>query len=266
MTGDAVQNRVSTADDRVLAGIDAKANPIPGWHVGVVIVLMAAQMACGAFASIASSDTNRDIFFAEQVATGTGFPLTGPAINGMLHLGPLWYYLLALPLLLVRNAAAVTGFVAALSALQFPLAYALGRRFGSTRCGLLFALALALPGWMNVALASTTHPIVAPTALLIGVFTALNYRARPDLPHAVQFGLACVLMLTAHPTLVLLAGALMLWSAARTSTRAQWLGHGLVVLALLALSLAPMLYEQWRDGFADAATSSASIFSSKSAE
>gem|GEM_PF-1256314 len=230
---------------------DADPARIRVWHVAVLIALVAAQIACGIFASVASSDTNRDIFFAEQIATGTHFPLTGPAINGMLHLGPLWYYLLAIPLLLIPNAAAVTGFVAAISALQFPLAYALGRRFGSAREGLLFALALALPGWMNVSLASTTHPIAAPTALLFGVFAALKYRDRPDLARAALVGLACVLMLTAHPTLVLLAGALVLWCAARTPTRAQWFGHALVLAALLALALAPMLYEQWRDGFAD---------------
>ena len=250
----AMANRATRQPGARVLDVSTDARRIPAWHVGVVGILMAAQIACGVLSSLASSDTNRDIFFAEQIATGTGFPLTGPAINGMLHLGPLWYYLLALPLLLVRNAAAVTGFVAAISALQFPLAHALGRRFGSAREGLLFALALALPGWMNVSLASTTHPIIAPAALLLGVLAALRYRERPDLPSAALFGLACVLMLTAHPTLVLLAGALVLWCTARTPSRARRIGHALVVLALLALSLAPMLYEQSREGFADVAS------------
>jgi hypothetical protein len=230
------------------------ATRVRAWHAGVVLALMAAQIACGVLSSTASSDTSRDLFLAEQIATGTAFPLTGPEINGMLHLGPLWYYLLAIPLLVISNAAAVTGFVAFISALQFPLAYLLGRRVATAREGLLFALALALPGWMNLSLASTTHPILAPTALLAGAFAALKYRERPDVAHAALLGLACVAMLTAHPTLVLLAGALVLWSAARTPTRIAWLGHALAVGALLALSLAPMLYEQWRGGFADAAS------------
>jgi hypothetical protein len=230
------------------------ATGVPAWHVAILLALAAAQIGCGIWTSVASSDTNRDIFFAQQIASGAGFPLTGPGINAMLHLGPLWYYVLAVPLWLIPNAAAVTGAMAAISALQFPLAYALGRRFGSAREGLLFAVALALPGWMNLSLASLTHPIAVVPALLFGVVAALRYRESPDLKRAALVGLACVFMLSAHPTLVLFAGLLVLWSAARTPTHAKWLIHGLVVIGLLALAIAPALYEQLREGFADLAT------------
>lgn len=227
---------------------------VPAWHVAILLALAAAQIGCGIWASTASSDTNRDIYFAQQIASGTWFPLTGPRINGMLHVGPLWFYVLALPLWLIPNAAAVTGVMAALSALQFPLAYILGRRFGSAREGLLLAVALALPGWMNLSFASLTHPMTVAPALLFGVLAALRYRESPDLKHAALLGLACVIMLSAHPTLVLFAGLLVLWSGLRTPARTQWLLHGLVVLGLLALAIAPAFYEQWRDGFPELAT------------
>ena len=226
----------------------------PAWHVAILLALAAAQIGCGIWASTASSDTNRDIYFAQQIASGTWFPLTGPRINGMLHIGPLWFYVLALPLWLIPNAATVTGVMAALSALQFPLAYILGRRFGSAREGLLFAVALALPGWMNLSFASLTHQIAVVPALLFGVFAALRYRELPDLRRAALLGLACVLMLSAHPTLTLFAGLLVLWSAQRTPTHIRWLLHGLVALGLLALAIAPALYEQWHGGYSDLAT------------
>jgi hypothetical protein len=224
---------------------------IPRWHIAIVALLMAAQIACGIWTSDASSDTNRDIFFAEQIASGSYFPLSGPEINRMLHLGPLWYYILGLVVWLIPNAAAVTGAMTAMSSLQFPLAYAVGRRFGSAREGLLFALALALPGFMNMAFASLTHPIVIASALLFGVIATANYRENPDTRRAICLGVACVLMAMAHPTLVAIAGFLIVWAALRTRERRDWILHGGIVLGAVLISLAPMLYEQWRNGFAD---------------
>jgi hypothetical protein len=224
---------------------------IPRWHIAILAALMAAQIACGIWTSDASSDTNRDIFFAEQIASGSYFPLSGPEINRMLHLGPLWYYILGLVVWLMPNAAAITGAMAAMSSLQFPLAYRLGRRFGSAREGLLFALALALPGFMNMAFASLTHPVVIASALLFGVIAAANYRDNPDTRRAMCLGIACVLMAMAHPTLVTIAGFLIACAALRTRRRRDWLLHGGIVLGAVLISLAPMLWEQWRSGFAD---------------
>src|SRR5262245_27325546 len=45
-------------------------------------------------------DLARDIYTALRVAQGEKFPLLGPILASTLHLGPIWYYLLALPLLL----------------------------------------------------------------------------------------------------------------------------------------------------------------------
>lgn len=234
------------------AKLIGKLAAVPPWHLAILLTLMASQIGCGLWTSVASSDTNRDIFFAQQIASGAYFPLTGPNINSMLHLGPLWYYILAIALLLIPNAAAVTGLMATISALQFPLAYQLGRRFGCAREGLFFALALALPGWMAVSLASMTHSIAVVPSLLLGTFAALAYRDCPDFSRAVLVGLACLFMLTAHPTLVLLAALLVLWCSLKTPDYRQWLSHGLIVLGVVALGFAPMLYEQWHDGFADA--------------
>jgi len=241
-----------TTSDRAAAATNT--TDVRAWHVAILLALAAAQIGCGIWTAVASSDTNRDIFFAQQIASGASFPLTGPAINSMLHLGPLWYYVLAIPLWLIPNAAAVTGFMAAISALQFPLAYVLGRRYGSAREGVLFALALALPGWMCLSLASMTHTIAASSGLLLGALAALAYRERPDAKRAGLLGLACVFMLCAHPTLILPVAALVFWCAAKTPSRMQWLVHGAVVSGLVVLALAPVLYAQWHDGFADMAT------------
>jgi hypothetical protein len=226
------------------------------WPMSIVLLLMAAQIACGVATSVSSSDTNRDIFFAQQIASGKFFPLTGPDINGTFHVGPLWYYLLAPILLVASNAAAVTGFMAALSAIQFPLAYKLGERQGSRLEGILFVLMLAIPAWTVVSFGALTHTVTIASALLVGALAAQNYRTHPEAKSAVLVGLASTLMLTAHPTLVVFAGLLIVWAGKEAPRRLSSINHAVLVLLPVLLSLLPMAYEQWRGGFADVATTS----------
>jgi hypothetical protein len=223
----------------------------PRAHLAILAALMTAHVACGAWASVASSDTSRDVFFAQQIASGQSFPLTGPAINGILHLGPLWYYLLALPLLLFSNAAVVTGTMGLLSATQFPLAYALGGRLRTRDEGLLFALCLALPGWVTTSFGSLTHPVMVIPSLLLASLAALAYRQRPDAARAAGLGLALALMCTAHPTLVLPALLLLAWCAVRVPDATRFVAHAGIIVVLVAIPLLPMLYEQWITGFHD---------------
>ncbi|WP_347261735.1 hypothetical protein [Rudaea sp.] len=229
------------------------------WHPVAIGALMLAHIVCAVLASNASSDTNRDIFFAQQIASGSLFALTGPAINGVLHLGPLWYYLLAPVFLILPNAAAISGFICAVGALQYPLAYRLARRYASAREGILFVFALALPSFMDVQLGWLTHTVAIVPSLMLGVFAAAHYRERPSAARALWVGLALTFMLCAHPTLALLGGLLALWGGAKTPTWAARFGHALIVLVPIVLSLLPMLFDQWRHGFADASTAAVYI-------
>ena len=222
----------------------------PAAHIAVLASLSLLYVACGALASVASSDTNRDVFFAQQIASGAFFPLTGPAINSSFHLGPLWYYLLA-PAALIPNAAAITAWMGAIAASQFPLAYALGRRLRNPTEGLLFAVCLALPGWANTSFASLTHPSLVIPGLLFAALAALAYRERPDAFRAFVFGVACLLLCTAHPTTVLPAALLMAWAGARAPGFDRGVAHAALAAGVVGLGLLPMVYEQWISDFAD---------------
>lgn len=214
-------------------------------------------MMAGVFAAVASSDTSRDVFMAQQIASGQWFPLAGPAINSMFHLGPLWFYLLSLQLLAVPSAAAVTGAMGAISALQFPLAYRIGCRLSSRDDGLLFALSLALPGWVVTSFGSLTHPVMVIPSLLLGLLAVLAYRDRPNARNAIGVGLALCLMCAAHPTLVLL-GALMVGGCMLGAPGlGQALRHAAAMVLIVLLSLTPMLYQQWQLEITDPARLSA---------
>lgn len=232
------------------------ATRVPAWHIGILAMLMLAQVICAALSSTASTDTNRDIYFAQQIAFAREFPLLGPQINGMMHLGPVWFYVLAIAAWLIPNAAAVPAFIALIGSLQFPLAYRLGQRFGSAREGLLFALMLALPGFMAVSLVSLTHTIAVIPCLLLGVFAGLAYRDRPDGKRAFWMGVVAALALNAHPTTLFLVAMLIFWCAAKTGSPRRRLSHGAIVVVPIVLSFAPMFYAQGQDGLADMVTAS----------
>jgi hypothetical protein len=221
---------------------------------------MAVQIACAALSSTASSDTHRDIFYAWEIANAKEFPLIGPQlkgsqINGIFHLGPLWFYILSPAVWLIPNAAAITGFMGLIGSLQFPLAYRLGRKYASARCALLFVLALALPGVMAVSLVSMTHTIAVVPCLLLLALAASAYRKRPGWKHAIYLGVAGALCLNAHPTTIILFAVAVVLSVFRTKNFRFWIGHGLLVLCPVILSFAPMMVAQRQSGFADLSTS-----------
>ena len=234
--------------------VRARHRALPVSHV-LLMLLLAALFVWTAVGSNGSDDTYRDIDMAQSIVSGHFFPLNGPTINNIFHLGPLWFYLLALPLWLIGNPVAVNVTMGLLGALQFPLAYQIGKRFGGQRLGLLFALALALPGWSAFPLVMLTHVTVVPTCILFGVLATLRYREQPGFARALVLGLALACMLHAHPTTLLLA-ALCALAAASAAPPDKRIAHAALVLtAILALFL-PMLVHQALSGWPDFATAS----------
>ena len=212
--------------------------------------LVCAQILCGLFASTASSDTNRDIFFAQAIAAGRYFPMVGPEINHTIHLGPLWYYLLA-PAAWFGSAAAITALMGAISATQFPLAYLLGRRFGSDREAILFTGALAMPGWITVAFASMTHTLLVVPACLFSVLVTEAYREQPRARNALLIGVGIVFLATAHPTTLPIAAVLLIWAAFRAPPGLRLAAHAVLAIGPALLSMAPVLYMEYRGSLGD---------------
>jgi hypothetical protein len=226
---------------------------IPAVHIALLLVFAALHIAA-ALGSAGTSDTGRDLYFARQIDLGNEWPLSGPGINATIHLGPLWYYLLAAVMFAFDSSTAVVVVMGVLSALQFPLAYLLGRRVGGNRLAIVFAAALMLPGWCAFPLVSLTHTTVVVTAMLFGALACWRFCERPDASRAVVFGLALALMLHAHPTTVTSALALVLCALFNVrDTRLRL--RSLVLFALPALVLfAPMVVDQIHAGLGDAAT------------
>lgn len=211
-----------------------------------VICLVLVWTAASQF-SPTTPDTIRDLFQAYSIASGESFPLTGPQLAGTLHLGPLWYYILAVPALFFDSWSSLALLAFLLSALKFWLAYELGKKLYSARLGLFLALFLALPSWTSIQMVIWTHTIVLESALLLFLLALRRTVLSPSAANWLLTGFCFSLALHAHPTV--LPYFLLVLLAPRTLVqRWYWvlcLGLGVAILFL------PYGIEQMLTGFPD---------------
>ena len=190
------------------------------------------------------ADLARDLYFGYRIATGQEWVAIGPRISEGWHLGPAWYYLLALPLLLFKSITGAVSLVGVLAALQFPLAWRLGRDMVDQRFGVSWATLLLLPGVSSFESIWVAHPSLTAAASLAVMYAARRavdgHSFRWLYAACLGFGLA----LHAHPTTlplgVLLALAFMRISPRSQSGRARIL---LIGIGLILLPFAPLIVD-----------------------
>ena len=226
---------------------------MPWQHVAVLLVLTTIYVASYGY-SLEIPDSTRDIYTAYRISVGQIFPLEGPVFGGAMHGGPVWFYLLAIPLILYKSWLAVALFVGIVAGLKFILAYVCGSHLVDRRFGLVWALVLALPGWSTLEQVAFTHVNLAEACVLATLYFAIRVRERPDLGRVLVLGIACGLAFHAHPTTApvvpLSLGVVLL---ARPQLR-----RTTVVFIFFAGFLAPFtpyLVSQVRNGFPDFQTS-----------
>lgn len=91
-----------------------------------------------------AGDEGRDLFIVEDIISGENFRLLGPsASTGGFFLGPAYYYLMALALLVVNHPAAPAFMVAFIGIATIGLIYLAARRIANPAAGLIAALIYA---------------------------------------------------------------------------------------------------------------------------
>src|SRR5215472_4434960 len=97
-------------ETRATPGTHAGAEIRPYVAVATILALMAAYTLGYAW-STPSADTADELLRAYDIRHGIAFPFEGPFLGGALHLGPLWWYLTALPLFVSQSWIAVALFI-----------------------------------------------------------------------------------------------------------------------------------------------------------
>lgn len=219
----------------------------------LLTVLFVLHAALFAYATLVT-DSGRDLANAWAVGHGGPYPHYGPALFGRWQLGPIWFWLLALPLRVAGSITAAAVFVGILAAAKIPLAYLVGKRMLDARLGLFAALAISLPGWSSVGTLVIAHTSAVESAMLATFWLALaGWQARrPGMAAAACLVLA--LAMHAHPTALIAAPAvaLSMWRAVLVPRRWRWLVAG---LALFLLPFFPALLAEMRSGWPQAGAS-----------
>lgn len=121
---------------------------------------------------------------------GPIIPLAGPAIDHRMHYGPIWFYVLALPLWLTGSWMAVSLWVGALASSVYPLAYRLGNRLSGRCLGLTLAALLALPSWASVYYLVYSHTALITAAMVLVALVLSAWLQKPGLGRALMLGIA----------------------------------------------------------------------------
>jgi hypothetical protein len=217
----------------------------------VLLALAFSSLAMAIYSAV-HMDLARDVFTALRIVDGENFPLVGPVLSGTFHLGPIWYYVLALPLALSGGSWLWTMLaIGACAATQVPLAYLAGKAVRDRRMGMAWAALLTLPGWQTLDFLMPSHPLLAMPSMLAFVLCAARFARRPRRRYLFGMALGFALALHAHPACLAL-GAVGLLVVLRALKRRECRPADLAGAALIfVLPLLPMLYWDAMRGFTD---------------
>ncbi len=201
-----------------------------------LLMLLALHVALFAHATLVT-DSGRDLANAWAVGHGGPYSPYGPGLFGHWKLGPVWYWILSLPLLWPGSITASATFVGLLAAAKIPLTFALGRRLLDTRFGIIASALIALPGWDSVGTLVIAHTSVVESAVLAcGLLACIAWQDRRA-SAAIAASLMLALALHAHPTTLVMAPAV-----ACAAWRALYLPRRwFALLACVAVFLTPFL-------------------------
>jgi hypothetical protein len=189
------------------------------------LALLAAAMAPLAALIV---DSGRDLAIAYATEQGFEFPLYGPSLFGLWRPGPVWFYLLAVPLKLFGSVGAAAAFAGVLAAMKVPLAWSFGRRARDAAFGLAFAAFVALPGWVTLAQLVVSHTVLVEAGVLATLWLCLASAQRGSARLAALAMVMQALAIHAHPTALVAAPAVawVVWTTILRPRGAQPAGTG----------------------------------------
>lgn len=198
--------------------------------------------------SVLLIDSARDFSYALDIAQGRIWHLMGPEFGGFIHTGPVWFYLLALPLL-SGSLSLAAFFIGCVAGLKFILAYYLGTQWVNRRFGVLWAACLLIPGWHSINYFIPGHINVIDTAVLAFVASLWQYHQSRQMGWLYLSGLLLALSMHAHVTALIVA---VLYLPVLWRGYGDWRVRDVMWLGLLfTLPFMPYLWAQVLDGFGD---------------
>lgn len=231
---------------------------LPRWSAFLLIAFLMLAYTAGYAWSTPHTDTADELMRAYEIRHGLAYPLEGPFLGNALHLGPAWFYLVALPLFASHGWLAAALFIGFVCSLKFPLAYYCGRRLVDADFGVLWAACMFVPGFASLEQLLFLNPNAVAAAALLVLALSLRALERPvGVAFLVVLGAAMAFALHVHPTSapIFVLAALVLWAARR---RGQALVPAVAAIAAgFLLPFASYAVSEVRSGFHDWGSASA---------
>ncbi len=215
-----------------------------------VWLIPALMVVSAGFFAVLNVDSVRDYLMAYRIIDAGQWPLQGPQMAFTFHIGPYWYYLMTLPVLLFDSWLGMAVFVAVLNALKFFLAHRLGLLLLDKKLAHMLVLGLLITSFTQMQQVTFTHTNLVELAMLGMVY--LTYRlSMQKHGHWLLLGLVSALAFHSHPT-ALFAGyfVFLRWlQLPKKPLHTGWFALGFLVV------LSPM----WINAFMQEATTAGSL-------
>ncbi|MGD9639548.1 MAG: ArnT family glycosyltransferase [Alphaproteobacteria bacterium] len=151
-------------------------------------------------------DEGRDALMVKRILIDRDFPLLGPPTSiGNIYLGPLYYYMMAVPMAIFwLNPVAAAGMVAALGIAAVALIYYLTREWFGKAAASASALLYAISPITIIYSRSSWNPNPAPFFALLAILGIYKARQRNDFRWFILTGVALAFVVQMHYTALLL--------------------------------------------------------------
>lgn len=199
-------------------------------------------------------DEGRDAIVIKNMLTEKHFPLIGPPTSvGNIYLGPLYYYMMALPMLIFNlNPVAAAGMDALIGVATVAFIYYIGKHWFSPSGGLAAAYLYAISSVAIVYSRSSWNPNPAPFFSLLTIFALYKaYAGRNYLWFALTGAAVAAAIQMHYLALILLPVVGFLWLLClfkNTGNRDFWKGTFFGIMAFILLMI-PLVFFDLRHNF-----------------
>lgn len=198
-------------------------------------------------------DEGRDALMIKRILVGHDLPLLGPPTSvGNMYLGPLYYYMMAVPMAIFwLNPAAAAAMDAVIGVLTVMLVYYLGRQWFDRWAAALSALLYAVSPVTIIYSRSSWNPNPAPFFALLAMFGLYKARQKNNFLWFILTGASLAFALQMHYLAIILLpvfGLLWIFEFFSNRNRHFWTGTLGAAAAFLAL-MSPLVIFDFRHNF-----------------
>ncbi|MCL5784284.1 MAG: glycosyltransferase, partial [Patescibacteria group bacterium] len=202
-------------------------------------------------------DEGRDAIVVKRILVDHHIPLIGPPMSvGNIYLGPLYYYLMAIPMALFwLNPVAAAGLDAFLGVLTVILIYFFGKTWFNRSAGLIAAYLYAISPVTIIYSRSSWNPNPTPFFALLGIFSLYKVYKTGNFLWLILTGTALAAAIQMHYlALILLPIALIIWllgifvSAGSVRFKNIFSGIAGGIVAFLTI-MSPLVWFDFRHNF-----------------